>query len=208
MSGPSPRTRLPAAQRRERILESALALFAEHGPNVSVGELAKAAGLTRTVLYHYFASKEELFLAVLEAQASGLMSHLAPVVAGTGTEEARALATADALMVFVEKRPEAWRVLFEHRSDAGPEVADAYARVHRMMMAANSVLFAADMTAAGLKPDSVRTTIMAEMTLGAVVALARWWMAHPEVPREEVSQAAFDLSWHGVAGLPERGAKG
>lgn len=198
------RTRLPAAERRARILEAALEVFSTRGPNASVGELAQAAGLTRTVLYHYFASKEELFLAVLEDQASELLRHLAPVVGGPGSQEERARATTDALLTFVEEKPRAWQLLFEHRAGEAEEIAAARGRVHRMVMSAATVLFASDMTSAGMKTDSVRTAIMGELTVGAVVAVARWWLDHPAVPREEVSGAAFDLMWHGVAGLPER----
>ena len=205
---PERRVRLPAEERRERILETAVDVFAEHGYRASTGELAAAAGLTRTVLYHYFPSKEQLYLAVLEAQAAALVAHLAPHVAGEGTQQERARRTIDALLDFHETRPSAWQILFDPRDDGEPEVVAAHRRVHELTMQAGRHMFAPDMAEAGLDADSPRTAVLGEMQLAAVIAAARWWRDHPSVPRQQVATAAFDLLWHGIAGLPERGAAG
>ncbi len=61
--------------RRNAILESALALFREVGfERASMNELAKRLGGSKATLYGYFASKEDLFVAVVQAVAT---SHLA-----------------------------------------------------------------------------------------------------------------------------------
>lgn len=60
-------TRLPAAQRREQLLDSAARLFAEKGYSGSTtAELAKAAGVTEPIIYRHFSSKKDLFIALLE----------------------------------------------------------------------------------------------------------------------------------------------
>src|SRR3954465_15984074 len=99
------RTRLSAPERREKILEAALDLFSAQRYAASMGDVAAAAGITRTVLYHYFSSKERLFLAVLEAQAGALLLHLAPVVGGPGSQDERAPRVVDALLEFAEQHP-------------------------------------------------------------------------------------------------------
>jgi AcrR family transcriptional regulator len=49
------------------LLAAARALFAEHGfAGVSREEIVERAGVTRGAMYHYFASKEQLFEAVYE----------------------------------------------------------------------------------------------------------------------------------------------
>ena len=51
---------------RERILETALSLFSERGYEaVSVGQLADAVGIKAPSLYKHFASKQEIFDALL-----------------------------------------------------------------------------------------------------------------------------------------------
>jgi AcrR family transcriptional regulator len=60
-------TRLPAAQRREQLLDTAAKLFGEKGYSGSTtAELARAAGVTEPIIYRHFSSKKDLFIALLE----------------------------------------------------------------------------------------------------------------------------------------------
>lgn len=60
-------TRLPAAQRKEQLLDTAVALFADHGyAGATTSDLAKAAGVTEPIIYRHFDSKKALFIAVIE----------------------------------------------------------------------------------------------------------------------------------------------
>lgn len=55
------------ALRRERILEAALAIFAEKGfQEATISEISKAAGVSDATVYEYFKSKEELLFAIPE----------------------------------------------------------------------------------------------------------------------------------------------
>jgi AcrR family transcriptional regulator len=57
-----------AEQTRGRILDAAMAEFAQHGPQgARVDRIAREAGVNVRMLYHYFGEKEGLYLAVLEA---------------------------------------------------------------------------------------------------------------------------------------------
>lgn len=52
---------------RERLLETAIGLFAEKGyAGTSVREIVNHAGVSKPVLYYYFKSKEGLFLDILD----------------------------------------------------------------------------------------------------------------------------------------------
>ena len=58
-----------ASNKRDRIVAEAFALFAAHGLDaVTMNDIARAAGLTKATLYHYFASKDAIFRAILETQ--------------------------------------------------------------------------------------------------------------------------------------------
>jgi AcrR family transcriptional regulator len=58
--------------RRNAIVEAATELFKEMGyERASMNELAKRFGGSKATLYGYFPSKEELFVAVVEAVATG-----------------------------------------------------------------------------------------------------------------------------------------
>lgn len=59
--------RLPAAQRREQLLDTAARLFAVHGyAGATTSEIAKAAGVTEPIIYRHFQSKRDLFIALIE----------------------------------------------------------------------------------------------------------------------------------------------
>lgn len=57
--------RKDAQANRERLLEAADRMFREHGVEVSVGEIADAAGVGRGTLFRNFKNKDELIAAVL-----------------------------------------------------------------------------------------------------------------------------------------------
>lgn len=61
-----------AERTRADLLAAARKVFAEHGyEGASVADLAKAAGYTKGALYAHFASKEDLFVAVVRAEVAG-----------------------------------------------------------------------------------------------------------------------------------------
>jgi AcrR family transcriptional regulator len=56
-----------SAEARERLVEAAFAQFRAHTyPEVTVGAVADAAGVAKGSVYRYFASKEDMFTAVVE----------------------------------------------------------------------------------------------------------------------------------------------
>ena len=59
--------RLPAAKRREQLLDCAAELFATLGyARATTAELARAAGVTEPIIYRHFKSKRDLFIALIE----------------------------------------------------------------------------------------------------------------------------------------------
>ena len=67
----------PGPEKRERILDAAAELFA-HNPfhKVLLDHVAQAAGVGKGTVYLYFASKDELYLAVLFRGFAGLVDQL------------------------------------------------------------------------------------------------------------------------------------
>ena len=65
---PTPKySRLDPSERREQILDAANALFAERAyDEVSVEDIAGAAGVARGLVHHYFGGRKEVYIALLE----------------------------------------------------------------------------------------------------------------------------------------------
>ena len=63
-------------EKRQLIMNTALELFANNGyENTSVGDIAKAAGISKGLLYNYFRSKEELLETILNQGIDDLMNN-------------------------------------------------------------------------------------------------------------------------------------
>lgn len=61
------RTRVPQAARYEMIIDAAMRLFAKHGfDGVTVRELAAAVGVSDSLLFRHFPTKEAIYNAVIE----------------------------------------------------------------------------------------------------------------------------------------------
>jgi AcrR family transcriptional regulator len=82
------RRRLSVDRRREELMAAALELFSKHdAEDVSIDDVATAAGASRALVYHYFGGKQELYVAALRSAALELEDRLRPVNGGTAIEE-------------------------------------------------------------------------------------------------------------------------
>ena len=60
-------SRMPAARRREQLLDTAANLFAVHGyAGATTSQIARAAGVTEPIIYRHFPSKRDMFVALIE----------------------------------------------------------------------------------------------------------------------------------------------
>jgi AcrR family transcriptional regulator len=60
-------TRLPAAERRAALVETAIRVFSDGSyRGTTTAEIARAAGVSEPILYRHFASKRDLYLAALD----------------------------------------------------------------------------------------------------------------------------------------------
>jgi AcrR family transcriptional regulator len=80
------RTRLPAARRRETILQAAAEVFAEVGYHAAkVADVAARVGVTEPVIFQNFGSKAALFAAVVEHAAAEVRDSMDEVATGPGS---------------------------------------------------------------------------------------------------------------------------
>ncbi|MEN8161988.1 MAG: TetR/AcrR family transcriptional regulator [Myxococcota bacterium] len=133
---------------REKILEVAEARFAKRGfAGVGMREVAQAAGLGKSSLFHHFPSKAVLYGAVLERVIGRIEAHLLPALSREGRAEQRLDAAVDALVDSLSEHPSTARLLlrtlFEDEQLAEPSsFAVVEARVHALVGAFVSLLSA------------------------------------------------------------------
>src|SRR4051794_7005353 len=76
------------ASTRGALIDAARRLWAARGyADVGTPEIAKAAGVTRGAMYHQFADKRDLFLAVAEAVEGDVTRRLGERVAASGAAD-------------------------------------------------------------------------------------------------------------------------
>jgi AcrR family transcriptional regulator len=71
--------RLKPQQRREQLLDTAAAMFAEKPyEDVWVEDIAARAGVSRATMYHYFPSKRDLYVAILKRARGRFLARVGP----------------------------------------------------------------------------------------------------------------------------------
>jgi AcrR family transcriptional regulator len=114
-------------RRRPLVLDAAFELFLEHGYNgTSMEAVARAAGVTKPVVYDCFASKEELFTALLRREETRVLGQIAAALPRGADSDDAALVLGDALTAFlraVAASPQAYRVIFLGEGGANAAVA-------------------------------------------------------------------------------------
>ena len=74
-------SRLTPRQRRDQILDAANALFAERAyDEVSIEDIARAAGVTRGLVHHYFGGRKDVYIGLLERLGNQREHELRPPV--------------------------------------------------------------------------------------------------------------------------------
>jgi AcrR family transcriptional regulator len=105
-------TRLAVDERRRQLLQAGAELFASHAfEEISMRQIAEAAGVSKPLLYHYFPSKDELFIAALTEAASELQALIEP--SGQGTPVEQLTSSLDAYLAWIEDNSETWAKLMQ-----------------------------------------------------------------------------------------------
>jgi AcrR family transcriptional regulator len=120
-------TRLDVDERRRRLLELGTELFARHGyEELSMARIAREAGISKALLYHYFPSKQAYFAATLEQAARELADATRPDPDRPPVEQLAG--SLDAFLAWVERHMGAYDKLIRSVG-AVPEVRELVERV-------------------------------------------------------------------------------
>jgi AcrR family transcriptional regulator len=105
-------TRLQVDERREQLLEAGARLFEQHSyEEISMREIAHAAGVSKPLLYHYFPSKIDLFKAAVAEKATELQRRIQPD--GHGNPVEQLTHSLDAYLTWVEANAQTWSKLMQ-----------------------------------------------------------------------------------------------
>ncbi|WP_370250105.1 TetR/AcrR family transcriptional regulator [Nocardioides sp.] len=197
MSEPLPATtrrRLSGAARAEQLLDTAEALFAVRGyAETSIEDIARAAGITRPIVYQRLGNKEAAYLAVVERVRRDLEDRVVVAAAARTDPRAQLAAGVDAFLAYLEDQPQRWTLLYGSSTITVGELGERLTDARFATVAMIRSLLAAH------AEDGPAIEAFAHLVSGAVEQLGRWWRRHPEVPRAVLVEHALDLLWSGLA---------
>jgi AcrR family transcriptional regulator len=105
-------TRLQVDQRRRQLIDAGAALFACHAyEELSMRQVAEAAGVSKPLLYHYFPSKIELFKAAVGEKAAELEQQIQPRDDRSPLEQLSE--GLDAYLAWIEQNAQTWSKLMQ-----------------------------------------------------------------------------------------------
>src|SRR5689334_13649260 len=122
-------TRLDVDERRQRLLDLGAELFERHAyDELSMARIAREAGISKALVYHYFPSKQAYFAATLEQAAADLAAAVEPEPGLDPTEQLSR--SVDAYLRWVEEHAAAYGKLMRSLGVV-PEVREVVDRVRR-----------------------------------------------------------------------------
>ena len=182
--------------RRDELVAAAVEAVRLAGPEFAVDDVARAAGVSKTVIYRYFTDKDELVDAVLtEVAAHVLLPRLLGELAIERADDHESLRSViGAFVQFVEDEPALYRFGYAHVGRGG---TDLVAGTEHAVAEALAGLMRDRLAAAG-QPDDGATT-WAYGVVGMVQLSAHWWSGARTVPAAQLVDQLTALAWGGLS---------
>ncbi|WP_341925764.1 TetR/AcrR family transcriptional regulator [Nocardioides psychrotolerans] len=185
-------------ERRTELIAAAVRAIDEQGPEVNMTDIAGAAGVSKPVLYRYFADKDELHAAVGQWGADEVLAGVVPALLVDAPVRTRIEAAVDAYLRVIEEHPQVFFLLVRHRASgdgaAGDPLADGKARI-----AATLSRFLSE-TMRGLGVDPGGAEPWAQGIVGLGLATGEWWLEKRTMPRAAISGYLSAFVWHSLEG--------
>jgi AcrR family transcriptional regulator len=187
------------AQRREEFVAAALRVLAAQGPELPMDAVAAEAGVTKPVLYRYFADKAALVEALGEFSSAMLVDRLLPAIGSDGPALARIRDAVGAYFAVIDEYPNLyWLLARQTDAYSGPD-ADPVHRNKEFIAASLSAVIGDYLRAYGL--DSGAAEPWGYGLTGLVQSTGEWWMNRRSMSRAHVVEYLTTLIWAAMAGV-------
>ncbi|MET8311811.1 TetR/AcrR family transcriptional regulator [Micromonospora sp. NPDC005173] len=185
-------------QRRRELVGAAVQALLRHGPEADMDQVAATAGVSKPVLYRYFADKSQLWVAVSEVVAARVVDTIAPAVAQVREERDLVEATIDAYLGVIESEPRLYRFLMHQSGDPG--IHQVVAGTSRQVAAGLARVIGDRLRSLGL--DAGPAEPWAYGLVGFVQAVGDWWTTHGQpISRAALTDYLTALLWSGIEGV-------
>lgn len=181
------KSRLSGDARREQLLAAGVELLGRRPlEQVSIDEIAEAAGVSKGLLYHYFPTKKDFVLAALERGQRELSALTAPDAALEPDEQLAA--SLDRFLDFVEEHEIAYSAIFRSRGGEDPDIRAALdAGRQQRMEAVIESLSSWEAAPAEIERTPALETAMQGWFFFLEGAVLRW-LEHRDIERAELRE--------------------
>ena len=177
--------RLEPSERRAELLAAGEKLFSERAfDDVSLDDLADEAGISKNLLYHYFAGKRELYIEMVRDATARMVAATAPDASLEPAEQLHA--SIDAHLNYAREHAQGYIAL---QRGAGVD-----AEVQAIVLEARERVVARALAALPF-PDGAPAEV--ELALhawvGTIDSLTIRWLEHPGLPQERVRDLLAEI---------------
>jgi AcrR family transcriptional regulator len=179
---PASGQRLARVDRERLMLGAAGDAFSTQGfYRSSMDEIARAAGVTKPMLYRYFGSKEGLYAAYLRITGHELIDRVRAPETRDQSPRARLRAGLRAFLTYVEEHGAGWTVLHgESTTPTDAHIAREIAGLRARIIAMLTTLFGDE--------------AVAHAFAGAAESLATWWLNESQLSIEEATDILMNIA--------------
>jgi AcrR family transcriptional regulator len=175
----SRRRRLELDERRAQLLALGLAAFSKNSyDDVSIDALAQSAGVSKGLLYHYFPSKRELYVATVREASEQLLARIVPD--STLAPLDQLTHGVDAYLSYVQENADAYLSLMQSGVGRDREVQAIVERTRHQFV---ELLLAG----AGEAQLGALTRTLLRGWVGMVEAASLDWLEHHSAERSELT---------------------
>ncbi|MEU1217294.1 TetR/AcrR family transcriptional regulator [Streptomyces sp. NPDC005791] len=173
------RRRMGVDERRAQLVSVALELFSTRSPDeVSIDEIATAAGISRPLVYHYFQGKRSLYEAALKRAADDLSGRF--MEAHEGPLGARLIRVVHRFFDFVEEHGPGFTALIRGGPAGGASTATTL--VDGVRQAAYEQIVAH----LGVRTPPARLELVVRSWVSLAESTALLWLGGRRIPRAEL----------------------
>ncbi|MEU3895636.1 TetR/AcrR family transcriptional regulator [Streptomyces sp. NPDC045251] len=173
------RRRMGVEERRQQLIGVALELFSRRSPDeVSIDEIASAAGISRPLVYHYFPGKLSLYEAALQRAADDLAARF--VEPAEGPLGARLLRVMGRYFDFVDEHGPGFSALMR----GGPAVGSS--RTNALVDSVRQAAYGQILSHLGVADPPARLELVVRSWISLAESTALIWLDGRRIPRAEL----------------------
>lgn len=191
------------ADRHAQLVDTAEALFVERGyAAVTMEDIARAAGVSRPIVYTHFETREGAYLACVMRARAAYDAAIRAGVDPAASPRDQLTAGADVFLAMLESHPGRWLLLFGSNAVVPGEANDDLAALRFATIEQVRLLLQA--AAPDAPPERIEA--FAHAISGVGERLGHWWRTRPDLPREVIRDHYVEIIWAGLqAYLPQDG---